>query len=327
MKKAIKKLLGAALLSLPLLSGVQQAQAKDSVMVAEAFHSLLYLPVYVARHEGLFAKHGIEVPVVRSAGSGPVALASVLSGEAQFSVHGPEHVGFARERGGQATAISAVANSAPVWVLARKDLQFSGPADLKGKRIAVGLAPGTSNTLIKRLLQDNKLKIGTDVRITEVQNMLELGPVLSGNADIAVAYQPLVEQGLAQGLKIVHDFTADYPEYAFSTINTSQKLVDGNPDLVKRFVAAINDSLILIHSKPEIAKAVARKEFDSLDAATVNAAVQRMIDRNVYPPSVLITKKAFDNAIGMQQFVGNIKGEMHYEDLVNSSFAKAAMGQ
>lgn len=325
--KQLSKLLSAALVSIPLLAGGQNAQAKDTILIAEAFHSLLYLPVYVARHEGMFAKHDIEVPTVRSAGSGPVALASVLSGEAQFSVHGPEHVGFARERGGQARAISAVANSAPVWVLAKQDVKFDSPADFKGKRVAVGLAPGTSNTLLKRILQDNNLEWGKDVRVTEVQNMLELGPVLAGSADIAVAYQPLVEQGLAQGLKLVHDFTEDYPEYAFSTINTAQKTIDTNPDLVKRFVQAINDSLALIHANPEAAKAVARKEFDSLDAATVDAAVQRMIDRNVYPPSVMITEKAFENAIGMQQFVGNIKGEMHYADLVDPSFAKSAMGQ
>jgi len=325
--KPFSKLLSAALVSIPLLAGGQSAQAKDTILITEAFHSLLYLPVYVARHEGLFAKHDIEVPTVRSAGSGPVALASVLAGEAQFSVHGPEHVGFARERGGQARAISAVANSAPVWVLARKDVEFSGPADLKGKRVAVGLAPGTSNTLIKRLIQDNSLKTGSDVRLIEVQNMLELGPVLAGSADVAVVYQPVVEQGLAQGLKMVHDFTADYPEYAFSTINTSQKLIDTNPGLVKRFVQAISDALALMHAQPDVAKAVARKEFDSLDAETVNAAVQRMIDSNVYPPSVLITEKAFVNAISMQQFVGNIKGEMHYADLVEPSFAKSVLGK
>ncbi|MBX6391970.1 MAG: ABC transporter substrate-binding protein [Burkholderiales bacterium] len=323
--KRLSKLFGAALVSASLLAGSPAAQAKDTILVTEAFHSLLYLPVYVARHQGLFEKYDIEVSSIRAAGSGPVALASVLAGEAQFSVHGPEHVGFARERGGQAHAISAVANSAPVWVLARKEVQFSGPADLKGKRVAVGLAPGTSNTLIKRLILDNKMKVGGDVRLIEVQNMLELGPVLAGSADIAVVYQPVVEQGLAQGLKMVHDFTADYPEYAFSTINTSKKLIETNPGLVQRFVNAIRDSLALIHAQPEVAKAVARKEFDSLDPAVVNAAVQRMIDSNVYPPTVMITEKAFENAISMQQFVGNIKGEMRYADLVDPSFARNAM--
>ena len=74
----------------------------DRVLVTEAFHSLLYLPVYVGKHQGFFEKNQIDVTSIRSTGSGPTALAAVLSGEAQFSVHGPEHVGFAQQKGGKA---------------------------------------------------------------------------------------------------------------------------------------------------------------------------------------------------------------------------------
>ena len=34
-----------------------------------------------------------------------------------------------------------------------------------------------------------------------------------------------------------------------------------------------------------------------------------------------ITEDAFTNAIEMQQFVGNIQGEMYYEDIVDDTFA------
>ncbi|MCH4809815.1 ABC transporter substrate-binding protein [Vreelandella neptunia] len=309
---------GTGLLALGA-SAPLQADDMDTILINEAFHSLLYLPVYVAKHEGIFNNHNIDVPVVRSAGSGPAALASVLAGESQFSVHGPEHVGFAQEQGGSGKAISAVANSAPVWVLAHPDLDYDSPADLAGKEVVVGLAPGTSNTLIRRLIADAGLE--GEVDVTEVQNGSELGPVLSGRGDIAVAYQPQVEQGISQGLEIIHAFTDDYPEYAFSTINTSQEMIDENPDLVKRFVMAINDSLELIHSDADIAKAVARLEFGDLQGEVVDAAVQRMIENSVYPESVMITEDAFTNAIEMQQFVGNIKGDMFYEDIVDASFA------
>ena len=307
--------------SLVVLGATTHAQADDmdTILINEAFHSLLYLPVYVAKHEGIFNDHNIEVPIVRSAGSGPAALASVLSGESQFSVHGPEHVGFAQEQGGSGKAISAVANSAPVWVLAHPELEYSSPADLAGKTVVVGLAPGPSNTLIRRFIEDAGLT--GEVTVTEVQNGSELGPVLSGRGDFAVLYQPQVEQGISQGLEIIHAFTDDYPEYAFSTINTSQDMIDNNPALVARFVEAINESLALIHSDADTAKAVARLEFGDLQGDVVDAAVQRMIDNSVYPESVMITEEAFTNAIEMQQFVGNIQGEMYYDDIVDASFA------
>ncbi|MGG1600511.1 ABC transporter substrate-binding protein [Paenibacillus naphthalenovorans] len=292
----------------------------DTVLVTEAFHTLLYLPLYVANKEGLFENNHIKISNIRSAGTGPTALASVLAGEAQFSVHGPEHVGFAKEKGGHAKAVSAVANSAPVWILANKNVAFNSPEDLRGKRIVVGLAPGTSNTLLKRLLRDHGLDFTKDVTVTEVQNGSELGPVLAGQADIAVAYQPQVEQGLSQGLQLIYNFTEEYPEYAFSTFNTSIQLMEKNPDLVKRFVKSMDESLKFIHQNPEIAKKVARAEFPELDGEVVDNAVQRMIDSNVYPPNANITEEAFKVAIDMQKFVGNIKTDMKYEDIVDASF-------
>ncbi|MCM3443130.1 ABC transporter substrate-binding protein [Metabacillus halosaccharovorans] len=296
------------------------ATENDSILVTEAFHSLLYLPLYVGKKEGVFEDNNIDIKNIRSAGTGPTALASVLSGEAQFSVHGPEHVGFAQEKGGKAKAISAVANSAPVWVLANEDVEFHSPEDLKGKKIVVHQAPGTSNTLLKRLLLDAGLDYEKDVTVMEVQSGSELGPVLAGEADIAVAYQPQVDQGVSQGLKIVYDFTEEYPEYAFSTFNASEKLISENPDLVKRFVLSMDQSLKLIHENPDKAVAVAIEEFPELDKEVVTKAVNRMIDSNVYPPDVTITNEAFNTAIDMQKFVGNIKTDMKFEDIVDPSF-------
>ncbi|MEA9389197.1 ABC transporter substrate-binding protein [Acerihabitans sp. TG2] len=224
-------------------------------------------------------------------------------------------------QGGQVKAVSAVANSAPVWILAKSNVDFSGPASLKGKRIAVGLAPGTSNTLLLRLLQQNHLDPKKDVKIQEVQNGSELGPVLAGQADVAVAYEPQVDQGVGQGLKVIYDFTKDYPQYAFSTINTSEKLIQDNPDLVRRFVGSINESLAFIRLHPDIAKQVARKEFGSLDGKLVDAAVQRMIDSNVYPANTRISPEALATAINIQKFVGNITGDMPYEKVVDPQFA------
>ncbi|WP_072578286.1 ABC transporter substrate-binding protein [Bacillus weihaiensis] len=311
---------GASSSSTESQSSGEASTEMDTVLVTEAFHSLLYLPLYVGNKEGIFKDNNINLSTIRSAGTGPTALASVLSGEAQFSVHGPEHVGFAQEKGGAAKAISAVANSAPVWVLANEDVEFDSPADLKGKKIVVHQAPGTSNTLLKRLLIDAGLDYEKDVSVMEVQSGSELGPVLAGEADIVVVYEPQVDQGVAQGLKIVYDFTEDYPEYAFSTFNASEKLISENPDLVKRFVLSMDQSLKLMHESPDIAVAVALEEFPELEEEVVTKAVNRMIESNVYPPDVTITNEAFDTAIDMQKFVGNIKTDMKFEDIVDPSF-------
>ncbi len=298
------------------------APAGDTILVTEAFHSLLYLPLYVAKDKGFFAKNGINISAIRAAGSGPTALASVLAGEAAFSIHGPEHVAFAKAKGGEARALSTVANSAPVWVLAPKGVTIATPKDFKGKKIVVGLAPTTSNTLIKKLLIDNGLDPAKDVTITEVQNGSELGPVLAKQADVAVVYEPQADQGISQGLEIVYDFAKSNPEFAFSTVNTSLKIIKEKPDLAKRFVAAMQASLEYIHANPAEAKAVAKKEFPNMDPVTVEKAVQRMIDSKVYLKNGHITESAYKKAMEIQKFIGNIKTDIPYGDIVDPSFTK-----
>lgn len=296
------------------------AKKVDEVKVTEAFHSLLYLPLYVAQNEGYFAQNNIKVVSIKAAGSGPVALASVLSGESQFSIHGPEHVAFAKEKGGQARAVSSVANGAPVWVLGKKGITVSSPADFKGKTVITGLAPSTHNTVFRKLMIDNGIEIGKDVTITEVQNNSEIGPVLAKQADFAVCYEPIASQGMMQGLDMAYDFTKVYPDFAFSTVNTALKTIKDNPDMVKRFVRAMDMGLDKIHKDPAKAKEIAKKEFPNMDPKAVEMAVQRMIDSNVYLPNGKITEKAYKNAMDVQKFIGHIKKDIPFNEMVDVSF-------
>lgn len=292
----------------------------DVITVSEVYHNLLYLPLYVANEKGFLADNRIELQTILAAGSGPAALASVMSGESAFSFHGPEHVAFARSNGGDALSLSIVSGSAPVWAVAKEGSGWATVEDFVGKTIVTGIAPTSSNSLLRKLFADNGIDINKDVTITEVQNGSELGALLAGKADIAVVYEPQLDQGLTQGLEIMYDFTKDWPDFAFATINTSSKVIAEQPDLIKRFVAAIEKALDFIHENNEETKEIAKKEFPTLESEVVEGAVQRMIDSKVYPSDGLLTESAFQNAIDMQKFIGNLKTDVQYKDMVDTSF-------
>jgi len=295
---------------------------KDVIMVSEVYHNLLYLPLYVANEKGFLAENNIEISSITAAGSGPAALASVMSGESKFSFHGPEHVAFARANGGDAKSLFILSGSAPVWAVAKKGTTISSPKDFIGKTIVTGIAPTSSNSLLRKLFADNGIDLNKDVKITEVQNGSELGTLLAGQADIAVVYEPQLDQGLVQGLEIVYDFTKDYPDFAFATLNTSAKLIGDSSDLVQRMVNALQAALDFIHADPAATKEIAKKEFPNLEAEVVESAVQRMIDSNVYPNDGTLTQSAFQTAIDMQKFIGNLKADVTFEELVDPSFTK-----
>jgi len=72
--------------------------ADKKVTISQAFQSMLYLPLYVAIDGGFFTKEGLDV-TKQTAGSPSAALSAVLSGSADFSLHGPEWTAIAAAKG------------------------------------------------------------------------------------------------------------------------------------------------------------------------------------------------------------------------------------
>lgn len=298
------------------------------VNVTQAFQSLYYLSLYVADQEGFFEEHGIEIQgSFGNAGSGGAALASVLQGETDIALGGPENVAFTNEQGGDTVAFASAANSAPNWMVAQEGVELDDPADLEGMSVAVGPPPVTSNTLFQELLQANDLTYNVDVAVNEVQQGSEVAPAISGDNDFAVAGEPLVSQAIQEGLHIVYDWTEQYPEFAYSTFMTTREVVESEPDMIQAFTAAINDALNFIQENPEGAVAVAIDEFPELDEQVVEDAVNRMIESGVYRENALITEEAIETALERQTFVGNLDDMPDYLDTIDPSFAEEVIGE
>src|SRR6202166_2390916 len=104
--------------------------ADKKVTMSQAFQSMLYLPLYVAIDNGFFTKQGLDV-TKQTAGSPSAALSAVLSGSAEFSLHGPEWAAVAAEKGADVDVIANVVNGAAVWVAAAPDVKFDSVKDLK----------------------------------------------------------------------------------------------------------------------------------------------------------------------------------------------------
>src|SRR3546814_4382917 len=100
------------------------SMAQTKVTISQAFQSMLYLPFYVAIDKGFFKKEGIDVDK-ETAGSPTAALSAVLSGSAQFSIHGPEWTAIAAAKGADVDIICNVVNGAAVWIATTPDFKFN----------------------------------------------------------------------------------------------------------------------------------------------------------------------------------------------------------
>ena len=297
------------------------AEAKHAV-VSQAFQSMLYLPLYVAIDEGLFAKQGLDVDK-ETAGNPQSALSAVLSGSADFSLHGPEWTAIAASKGAKVDIIAAVVGGAAVWIATTKDFAYNGVESLKGQKVVTGTMPTTSTSLFLNLLKQHGMA-GTDVEQINVPIGSEPGPFLAGQAKVAVMYEPGLDQVVAKGMKVVFGFPKSFGPYAFSSISAR---ADVDPDKAQRFVKGLQAALSAIKADTPAAVAVAKKEFPTLDPAVVEAAVTRMVAENVWPSTVDTTPDALTVAMQTQIALGNLKAQPAYGTFVVQTFSKGAMAK
>ena len=127
----------AAALITMLLATPALAENKK-VTLSQAFQSMLYLPLYVAIDEGFFTQQGLDL-TKETAGAPTVALSAVISGSAQFSIHGPEWTAIAASKGAPVNIVANVVNGAAVWIAYENgDPAYPRTDDIRGDVVIGG---------------------------------------------------------------------------------------------------------------------------------------------------------------------------------------------
>ena len=297
------------------------AQADNrKVTVSQAFQSILYLPLYVAMDTGLFQQQGLDV-TRETAGTPSAALAAVISGSSQFSLHGPEWTAIAASKGAPVQIVANCVNGAAVWIATTPDFKYASVKDLRGETVISAQMPGTSTSLLLKLLKENGLDADRDIKLMQVPPGTEIGAFVAGQGRVAVMYEPGLDQAVAKGMKVVLAFPQLYGPYAFSAI-TSRTDVD--PVILQRFVNGMELALRAIRADPGAAIAIAKREFPTLDATVVENAVRRMQDDQVYPTDVGISPAALQVGMATQITLGKLAAQPVYETFVKTSVIRQA---
>jgi len=309
----------AALITL-LMATPALAEGKK-VTLSQAFQSMLYLPLYVAIDEGFFTQQGLDL-TKETAGAPTVALSAVISGSAQFSIHGPEWTAIAASKGAPVNVIANVVNGAAVWIATTPDFKFDSIKDIKGQKVITGLMPTTSTSLFMKLLKENGMDAKTDVEMIQVAIGTEPGPLVAKQADIAVMYEPGLDQVVSKGMKVVFGFPKTYGAYAFSAVTARN---DVDPDTAQRVVNGMEMAMRFMTKNEAKTVEIAKKEFPTLDPTVVEAAVKRMLADGVYPPSVDITPEALKVSMDTQIALGNLSGQPDYKSFVVRKYIEPAL--
>lgn len=300
-----------------------RAQDLKQVNFSEAVHNLGYINLYVGMHAGIFEKHGLEMNV-SAAGGDTQTYAAVLGGSADFAIGDATMAQISREQGGPGVVVGTVVQRAHYFGVSKTLEPLTDPAQFEGLTIVTSPEPNTNFSVAKRMLEDAGLTIGEDATILQVNPGTEIGAMLAGQADMAIAYQPSVASAVDQGAKVVFDFANYIGPFCNTGIMVLESTIERDPEMVQALVTAFEEASRLTYADPDFAKEVARQEFPDLPPEVVDAAIDAQLEYRIPAETVVVQRDQWDNLMDMQVYLGNVQGTISFDEIIDNSFAEAA---
>jgi NitT/TauT family transport system substrate-binding protein len=312
-------------LAMTSIIGLYAAAAPlKEVRFSEAVHNLGYINLYVGMHAGIFEKNGLDMKV-SAAGGDTQTFAAVLGGSADFAIGDATMAQISRENGGPGVVVGTVVQRAHYFGVSKTLKPITDPKDFKGLKIVTSPEPNTNYSVAKRLLEKAGLKVGVDATIVPVNPGTEIAAMLAGQADIAIAYQPSVAAAEAQGAKVVFDFSSYIGPFCNTGIMVLPTTIQKDPQMVQALVTSFEEASRKTYADPAFAKKVAREEFPDLPGEVVDKAIDAELTYLIPAQSVVTKKDQWKNLMDMQVYLGNAKGTIPFDQIIDNSFAEKAV--
>ena len=278
-------------------------QKLTEVKVAQFADFFLYMPLYLAEGKGFFKDQGLSVTIT-STGGDDKTFAVVISGDVHFGIADPTFVAIACAKGQPGKVIASIVNGVPFWGVTKNSEvpKIKNPKQLEGFTVATFPSPSTAFTLRKQMFETAGLK----PRIRQAAFGALLPLLEAGAVDIALELEPNVSTAVKQGARVVYSMAEMYGDFTITGETTRETLIAEDPDLVQKFVNAIQQAESYAHANPEATADFALKRFPNLDPGIVAQALKRVIDSKTLPRNALISKTAWEKACQLRVDAGDL---------------------
>lgn len=230
-------------------------------------------PIYLGQAKGFFASRNIKLTLKQGTG-GAVTIPSVVSGAYQFGFGNVTSLLIARDNnlplvvvanGNSSTGKAGADFSA---VVVRPDSPIRTAKDLAGHSVSVNNLKNIGDTTVKASVR----KAGGDpntIKFVELA-LPDMTPALMDKRiDAAWVVEPFLTIAKNAGARpVAWNMVDAAPNLTVATYFTTEKLRQSNPDLVRRFTEAINESLDYAGAHPDEVREIV-KTYTKIDAKLI----------------------------------------------------------
>jgi NitT/TauT family transport system substrate-binding protein len=228
-----------------LLSTSQAAEPVSKLILANGAISNNVTPLWVAKERGLFRKYGLDVDLVFII-AGRAAQA-MIAGQVPVSQIGATHVTNAVTAGGDLTMILGLQNRLDYLFIARPSIK--SPADLKGKKVAIGTPSGSASLATYVALDYLGLNPRRDnIALVYAGGVPErLASLRSGSVEATSLSPEFSQVATSEGYRVLVDTGKENIPFQSSGLVVSRNFMKSSPQLVENVAKAIVEGVALIH--------------------------------------------------------------------------------
>ena len=309
------KAFASALVMVALSSSLSAAAEKVTIMYTA---TAAFASAFVAKDQGFFEKHGVDVTLQLNPNTSLVATA-VASGSAEVGITTPT-VAFQAVDNGIPLQSFASTNVFPdpsaAGLVVSPTSGITGPKDLAGKKIGV---PGIGGLLDVVMLEWVAVNGGDPSKINVVEISLpQTADVLkSGQVDGVAGVDPFLSRAVDLGVgKLVGDFMTVVPPGTVGGIFVTTKAwADAHKDAIRGMQDALDDALVYIKSNQDSARASLAK-YTTLPPKVVAGLKWPNLSTHLSPEASLkfwnelaVRQKLISTPIDLKAFIIAYPGE------------------
>jgi len=198
-------------------------------------HQAQFAGFYVADQKGFYKSENLDVQLNPGGVDFP-AIQMVVGGSEQFGVAGADQLILAREKGAQVVALAVIYRVSPFVLFSLKESKITKLEDFINKKIGVKL--GGNEELTYRAMMRNAMIPFEKVK--EIPIKYDMSPLFTKQVDVWPGYvinEPIIAEEKGFPVNII--WPKDYNVVLYAdAIFTTEKILNENPDLVKRFIRA-----------------------------------------------------------------------------------------
>jgi NitT/TauT family transport system substrate-binding protein len=246
--------LAAIAVAMLILWSVLPARAADEVNVRFSWKLKgEYAAFYTALDRGFFAQRGLDVHLGEGAGA-PAALGALLQGQEDIVVLPGIFAISAIQKGMPVKLIAMYQPKIPVVIIAHPGVKLASAKDMEGKLIATSVGE-TGTTYLSVLCKIT----GTDcdkIRRVQLDAQARVPAFMQQQVDLVSVYRnndlPILEQTTNSTFPML-DLPAAGLGIPGLSLVTSDSLISQRPDVLRRFLAAVNEGIEAARQDPEAA--------------------------------------------------------------------------